>query len=60
MRDFSKLDEIAVNVSQSRHGDFLKSFAFAWQLADPSNKELLMPVWVILIEKYHLEEEIKN
>jgi len=56
MSKYGKLDEIAVNVSQSRHGDFVKAFALAWQLADPSNKELLMPVWVILITKYHLEE----
>jgi hypothetical protein len=57
LRDYSRLDEIAVNISQSRHGDFLKTFATAWQLADPSNKELLMPVWVLLITKYHLDEE---
>ena len=57
MRDFSKLDEIAVNVSQSRHGDFLKIFALAWQIADSRNKEVLMPAWLILIEKYQLEKE---
>jgi hypothetical protein len=56
VRDFDRLDEIAVNVSQSNHGDFVKTFALAWQRADPFNKEVLMPAWLVLIEKYHLEQ----
>jgi hypothetical protein len=57
LRDYGRLDEIAVNVSQSRQGDFVKAFSLAWQLADPFNKELLLPAWIMLIEKYKLEKE---
>jgi hypothetical protein len=51
------LDGIAVNVSLSNHGDFLKTFAKAWQMADPFNKRILKPAFLILIEKYRLDEE---
>ena len=51
------LDSIAVNVSLSSHGDFLKAFAKAWQMADPFNKRILKPAFLILIEKYRLDKE---
>jgi len=51
------LDSIAVNVSLSNHGDFLKAFAKAWQMADPSNKGILKPAFLTLIEKYGLDGE---
>jgi len=53
------LDRIAIDVSVSRHGDFLRSFALAWQLADPENKDLMLVAWVSLIGKYGLDEEGK-
>jgi hypothetical protein len=51
------LDSIAVNVSLSNHGDFLKTFAKTWQMADPFNKRILKPAFLILIEKYRLDKE---
>jgi len=48
---------IAVEVSNSNHGDFLKSFADAWQRADPQNRLVLSPAWSMLIIKYRLREE---
>ena len=51
------LDGIAVNVSLSNHGDFLKTFAKAWQMADPFNKRILKPAFLILIEKYRIDKE---
>lgn len=51
------LDIIAVEVSNSHHGDFLKTFAKAWQLAQGSNKILLKPAWIALIDKYELQDE---
>ena len=51
------LDGIAVNVSLSDHGDFLKTFAKAWQMADPFNKRILKPAFLVLIEKYRLDKE---
>jgi len=51
------LDSIAVNVSLSNHGDFLKIFVKAWQMADPFNKRILKPAFLILIEKYRLDKE---
>ena len=51
------LQIIAVEVSNSNHGDFLKNIATAWQRASPQNKKILMPTWLILIEKYKLDTE---
>ena len=55
-----QLDKIAVEVSYSKEGDFLKVFAQAWQLADPFNKRILKPAWLILIEKYGLEKFLEE
>lgn len=51
------LDSIAVNVSLSNHGDFLKTFAKAWQMADPFNKRILKLAFILLIDKYSLDKE---
>ena len=51
------LQIIAVEVSISNHGDFLKNIAMAWQRASPENKGILRPAWLVLIDKYKLEAE---
>lgn len=51
------LQIIAVEVSTSNHGDFLKLIATAWQKADMVNKQILRPTWLVLIEKYGFEKE---
>ncbi len=51
------LQIIAVEVSNSNHGDFLKNIAAAWQRAEPDNKRILRPTWLVLIEKYKLNTE---
>ena len=51
------LQIIAVEVSNSRHGEFLKAVAKAWQMADNENKPIIKPAWLLLIEKYRLEKE---
>ncbi len=48
---------IAVEVSNSNHGDFLKNIAAAWQRAEPDNRRILRPTWLVLIEKYKLDTE---
>ena len=48
---------IAVEVSNSNHGDFLKHIAAAWQHTDRQNKRIMRPFWTLLIEKYELEKE---
>jgi hypothetical protein len=55
-----ELDRIAVYVSNSRHGDFLKTFATCWQFADMENKAILRPAWMVLIKKYELDKEYKE
>ena len=56
----NKLDYIAVEVSSSKEGDFLKAFALAWQLADSFNKRILTPAWLVLIDKYGLEKYLSK
>ena len=51
------LQIIAVEVSNSNLGDFLKNIAAAWQRAEPENKRILRPTWLVLIEKYKLDTE---
>ena len=51
------LQIIAVEVSNSRHGDFLKAMARAWQFADKQNKHLLMPVWNTVAANFQLVAE---
>ncbi len=51
------LQIIAVEVSKSKHGDFLKHIAAAWQTADIRNKPILRPAWLMLIEKYKFDTE---
>ena len=51
------LQIIAVEVGNSNHGDFLKNIAAAWQGAEPENKRILRPTWLVLIEKYKLDTE---
>ena len=53
-----ELDRIAVEVSLSRHGDFLRTFVTAWQMADIENKTILRPAWLALIEKYELDKSM--
>jgi len=51
------LDRIAVRVVNDRSQSmFLRRFADAWLLTDAENKRLLRPAWLVLIEKYRLEE----
>ena len=51
------LQIIAVEVVNSNHGDFLKHFANAWLKTDRANKVILKPAWLMLVNKYQLEEE---
>jgi len=48
---------IAVEVTNSNHGDFLKHVAHAWVKADPGNKIILRTAWRKLINKYELAKE---
>ena len=48
---------IAVEVTNSNHGDFLKHMANAWIVADPENRCILEEAWTRLISKYGLGEE---
>lgn len=52
-----RLHEIAVCVVNSKHGDFLKSFADAYLRADQANEAILRDTWTVLIQKYSLDEE---
>jgi hypothetical protein len=52
--DLGDLDDVALQILQSRHGSFLKAFADAWLKADPYNKGILKTAWLTLIEKYDL------
>lgn len=56
--EFGLLDRIAHRVFYSRHGGFLRKFADAWLHADAENKRILKPAWLILIDKYGLDDEI--
>ena len=57
VNEYEEFDRIAIDVSNSNHGDFLKTFATAWQLADPENKSILLQAWADLIGKYSLHKE---
>ena len=45
------LQGIALHVWNGEHGAFLQSFADAYLLADEKNREILKPVWRVLIEE---------
>jgi len=53
------LQLIAVEVVNSKHGDFLKHVAHAWLSAEGGNKTILKPAWVILVNQYGLEKEFE-
>lgn len=46
---------ISMYAKKDDYGSFLTSFFATWQMADPFNKELLLPSAAKLIEKYHLD-----
>ena len=51
------LDRIAIEVVNDQgQSMFLRRFADAWLLTDAENKRILRPAWLVLIEKYRLEE----
>ena len=52
-----ELQSIAIKVTKSLHGGFLRTFADAYLKADNSNKRILWSAWTRLIEKYQLDEE---
>lgn len=56
-KEQAALQIIAIEVSNSKHGDFLKHVANAWLIADRQNKLILKATWVVLIEKYRLDKE---
>ena len=51
------LQIIAIEVTNSNHGDFLKHMANAWLTADALNKALLEDAWATLVAKYDLAKE---
>ena len=51
------LDRIAIEVSEDpSQSEFLIKFAEAWLLANGENKGVLKPAWLVLIDKFRLEE----
>ena len=48
---------IAVRVVNSQHGGFLRTFADAYLRADQENERILRPAWLVLVDKYGLDEE---
>lgn len=56
---FGRLDRIALHVFNSGRGSFLKVMADAWLKADAENKMILLPAWLVLIDKYDLEDELE-
>ena len=54
------LHAIAVDVVNSNHGDFLKTFADAYLRADRANERILRPAWLVLVDKYQLDKEYKS
>ena len=52
-----RLREIAVHVVNSKHGDFLRVFADAYQRADRENEAILRDAWIRLVLKYGLDAE---
>lgn len=55
-----RLDEIAVQVYNSKRGSFLKAMADTWLRADIYNKRILWPAWTSFIERYSLDEEARE
>jgi len=51
------LSIVAVEVGNSNHGGFLKHMAAAWQNADRQNKRIIKPAWLVIVDRYKLEEE---
>lgn len=51
----ARLNDIAVDVSRSDRGSFVKAMATAWLRADPSNQRILWEAWETIITKYGLE-----
>jgi len=51
------LSIVAVEVGSSNHGSFLKHMAAAWQSADRQNKPIIKPAWLVIVDRYKLEEE---
>ena len=52
-----RLHKIAVCVFNSKHGDFLRTFADAYLRTDLENEVILRGTWALLIQKYSLDEE---
>jgi hypothetical protein len=51
------LDRIAIEVSKDpSQSEFLRRFAEAWLLANGENKGMLRPTWLVLINRFRLEE----
>jgi len=50
------LQNIALHIWNGEHGAFLQSFADAYLLADEKNREILKPVWRVLIEENLLKK----
>lgn len=57
MSSYIEMNIIAVEVTRSKHGSFLKHVANAWNTADPGNKLLMEQLWRSLIRKYDLAKE---
>lgn len=58
--DFGHLDKVARAVLYSSRGHFVRLFVQAWLAASADNKTLLKPVFMILIDRYGLEAELKK
>ena len=51
------LDKIAIEVSKDpSQSEFLRKLAESWLLANGENKGVLKPAWLVLIDKFRLEE----
>ena len=51
------LDRIAIEVSEDpSQSEFLRGFAEVWLLANGENKGVLKSAWLVLIDKFRLEE----
>ncbi|MBL7167272.1 hypothetical protein ISS40_01235 [Candidatus Bathyarchaeota archaeon] len=51
------LDRIAIEVSEDpSQSEFLRKLAEAWLLANGENKGVLRPAWLVLIDRFRLEE----
>lgn len=56
-----ELDTLAYTTSNNdSEGSFVRSFCYTWLKADPGNKRLLHPTFIILIKKYDLENSAKR